>query len=267
VADVQAADRPDGSNDGRIQRYALATAKLGVAIDAWLGALRRRRTRRSSSPPPLCCVLNLGDIVDGRDDEATTSADLGRVLAQFERLPASCPAVHVIGNHCLKLYPRDKLVRQLRLPSCYYRRELAPGWALLVLDTTDLSAHGGWVEGSAKADEAAAYLAAHAGEPQMMRYNGGVGAEQRRWLDAQLARARRERVQLLVASHHCLARGACRATHRSWNGDEISEAFQASGVVRLCLAEHDHQGVRACVTVAPEAAVCSQPRSTAAMRR
>jgi len=241
VADIQAGDKPDGSNDGRVQRYQLATNKLGQAVNAWMQELgERRRTRHSMAA--LDFVLSLGDIVDGRDNHGTTAVDLAAVLHHFERLPASCPPVHVIGNHCLKFCSRAQLVRALGLPACYYRRELALGWALLILDTTDLSTHGGWPEGSAREREAAAYMLAHDGEARVKRYNGGVGAEQMRWLEAELARAARLRCRLIVASHHCLARGACRETHRAWNGDEVAARLEASGVVMLALAGHDHQG-------------------------
>jgi hypothetical protein len=63
--------------------------------------------------------------------------------------------------------PRDALIIALHLSACYYRRELALGWALLVLDTALLvldtieqSTHG-WAVGSV---EAGAYLASHEGE-------------------------------------------------------------------------------------------------------
>ena len=241
VADIQAASKPDGGGEGRVQRYAAATEKLGAAIDAWLHDLRRRRTRISS--PPLCCVLSLGDIVDGREDEARTAEDLEAVLAHWRRLPPSCPAVHVVGNHCLKFLPRARLERALQIPASYYRHELADGWALLVLDTTDLSMHGGWTEGSDRAREAAAFAAAHAGETRMQPYNGGLGSAQLRWLDAQLEHARAKGDRLIVASHHAFAKGACRETHRSWTGDEVAAKLEcASDVVVLALAGHDHLG-------------------------
>jgi hypothetical protein len=44
----------------------------------------------------------------------------------------------------------------LHLSACYYRRELAPGWALLVLDTIEQSTHG-WAVGSVEAVEAATW--------------------------------------------------------------------------------------------------------------
>ena len=73
--------------------------------------------------------------------------------------------------------------------AAYYKRALADGWTLLVLDTTDLSIHGGWPEGSAQDAAARAYLADHEGEDRMQRYNGGVGAVQMSWLNAELAAA------------------------------------------------------------------------------
>ena len=56
--------------------------------------------------------------------------------------------------------PRDALIIALHLSACYYRRELALGRALLVLDTIEQSTHG-WPVGSV---EAGAYLASHDGE-------------------------------------------------------------------------------------------------------
>ena len=66
----------------------------------------------------------------------------------------TCPVHHVLGNHCLKDISRAELIRELRLLGSYYRAELAPGWWLLVLDTTELSLHGRWEEGSAELLEA-----------------------------------------------------------------------------------------------------------------
>ena len=238
VADVQAGDKPDTIGEGRVQRYSTATTRLSRALDAWLDRINGSST---SNPPPTM-VLSLGDIVDGRDSEEATVKDLTGVTAEFNRLPDSCPAVHVLGNHCIKSLPRKLLMDTLGMSAAYYRRELTSGWALIVLDTTDLSTHGGWPEGSDKAQEASAFLAAHEGEERMQRYNGGVGAEQLKWLRSELAKARESRCRLIVASHHCLARGACRETHRAWNGDEVSAMLEASGVVALALAGHDHVG-------------------------
>ena len=124
LADVQAANRPDGHRDGRIQYFRQATNHLKEAVDFFLA--------RSC----LSCILSLGDIVDGRDNEVTTDTDLQPVLGQFARM--SVPVLHCIGNHCVKYTPRAKLLSLLGLHAPYYATDIAPGWRLLVLDTTDV---------------------------------------------------------------------------------------------------------------------------------
>ena len=233
--DVQAAARPSAFNsDGNFLRYDESTGMLSEAIDYW-----------RAYPHELSFVLHCGDVVDGRDDEEATRSDLDAVLAQFDRLDVD--VCHALGNHCVKFLSRPAVMEALKFPSgpeglAYYVRRLGAGWRLVVLDTTDLSTHGGWPEGSSEAAAGAAYMLSHSGEARMKRYNGGVGQKQMVWLAAELASARQAECRVLVVSHHCLAPGACRETHRAWNGDEVVDVLAASGVVSLCLAGHDHHG-------------------------
>lgn len=233
--DVQAAARPTTINDeGRALRFDEATELLSEAIDFW-----------RAYPHHLACVLHCGDIVDGREDEEKTRADLDAVLSQFERLEV--PVCHVLGNHCVKLMPRQSTIAAIGFPRAadgvaYYSQSLGAGWTLIVLDTTDLSTHGGWPEGSPEAGAAAAYILSHAGEARIQRYNGGIGQKQMAWLEEELARARQIESRVIVASHHCLAPGACRESHRAWNGDDVVDVLAESGVVALALAGHDHPG-------------------------
>ena len=134
----------------------------------------------------------------------------------------------------------------------YYRRDLSANWRLLVLDTTDLSVHGGWPEDSPQFAAATEYMNAHAGEDRMKRWNGGLGKVQLEWLKSELEAAKDACCRVIVASHHCLLRGASRETHRAWNGDEVCELLHATpGLVALCLAGHDHVGGFACVNGVP----------------
>lgn len=238
VADVQGAalKADELSDDGvRIKRFSAALGKAGLAVDAW------------KQGEPLSLLLSLGDIVEGHLDTSTTLADLDTVLGHIARLDG-VPCSHVIGNHCLKHIPRDELIARLGMPAAYYRREIAPKWSLLVLDTTDLSLTDGRPEGAPEHAERDAFIeaAAAAGRPMreglMQGWNGAVGAAQLRWLAGELAgcRARGERV--VVASHHCLLAGAARETHRCWNGEAVVELLAGSGVVSLALAGHDHTG-------------------------
>ena len=245
VADVQSCDKADGHSEGRVQRYRLAPDKLGLAVESFLALLLPRRATRSAVVNAPRCVLSLGDIIDGRDDEPTSLVDLEAVLVHFRRLPReTCPPVHVVGNHCLKFISRQRLLAELEQPeSSYARHELAPGWTLLRIDSTDMSTHGGWAESTPQAKEAREFAAAHAGESRIQRYNGGIGAAQYAWLEAQLTLASAAGERVIVASHHPLLRGACRETHRAWNGDEVAMLLEAhAGTVVLALAGHDHIG-------------------------
>lgn len=245
VADVQAGDKADGTSEDRVQRYRAASEKLGLAVEYFIALQPRRATRSATAVNALRCVLSLGDIIDGRDDEATSLLDLEAVLRHFRRLPReTCPPVHVVGNHCLKFISRKRLLEELEQPeSSYSRHELAPGWVLVRLDSTDMSTHGGWAESSPQAKEARAFAAAHAGEARVQRYNGGLGTAQYAWLESQLTLASAAGERVIVVSHHPLLRGACRETHRAWNGDEVAALLDAhAGTVVLALAGHDHIG-------------------------
>ena len=173
-------------------------------------------------------------------------ADLAPVLASLKKLP--CEVLHVLGNHCVKFVPRETILRELNIQSkvplrAYYSKELGEGWELVVLDTTEISIHGGWPEDSPEHTEALAFMKAHAGEDRVQRYNGGVSATQLAWLRSVLAEAKEKQRRVIVASHHCVAVGACRETHRAWNGDEVASLLDAhAGTVVLALAGHDHLG-------------------------
>jgi hypothetical protein len=98
----------------------------------------------------LVGVVGLGDWVDGypgaADNVARSEADLTNlVLPQIARLEAAgVPVWAVLGNHDLAV-PRPRLLAALRLPEGsrgWYSAALAPGWRLVVLDTTDVSVYG-----------------------------------------------------------------------------------------------------------------------------
>jgi manganese-dependent ADP-ribose/CDP-alcohol diphosphatase len=76
----------------------------------------------------------------------------------------------------------------------------------------------------------------------MKRWNGGTGEVQTNWFRSELSRAEAKGVRVIVASHHALAPGSCRETHRAWNGDELAAACAASPAFVLALAGHDHPG-------------------------
>mmetsp|Transcript_14244 Transcript_14244/g.43023 ORF Transcript_14244/g.43023 Transcript_14244/m.43023 type:complete len:105 (-) Transcript_14244:781-1095(-) len=90
------------------------------------------------------------------------------------------PLHHVIGNHCLSV-DRATFLTRLRQPASYHRIQVAPGWRLLLLDTTEMSGHSGYPPDSSLGQEAAQYLDNHPlsdSEPHMHNWNGGIGKAQ-----------------------------------------------------------------------------------------
>ena len=63
--------------------------------------------------------------------------------------------------------------------AAHYTRVLAPGWRIIVLDTTDLSLHAGHAPDSPEGIEAAAYLKVGVHALGMYCYHHGCGLGQR----------------------------------------------------------------------------------------
>jgi len=231
VADVQYSDLEDGHSEGRTQRYREAPGKLKAAVDAW------------DAQGDVRCVINLGDTINGNSsDSGKNAAELEVVATVFDRL--AVPVHHAIGNHCLSV-EREHLRRRLGIPGSYYTVPLAPGWRLIVLDTTEMSGHSNLPPDSDAVQEAEAYMSAHPlgeDEPQMASWNGGITSSQLRWLDERLTEANVAGESVIVAAHHQAGRGAARPTHLAWNWKEIRAAMVASKCVKLYLSGHDHMG-------------------------
>jgi hypothetical protein len=155
----------DGTTEGRVQRYRQAPACLDAAVDYWL-----------QHATDLAFVLTLGDIIDGNVTPEKTDADLERVACKFDRLVSGMPSRHgcydvlllgapcwlsrntqgimlgimqaeklpvhhVVGNHCLAV-GRAALLPRLGVEgaTAYRTIPIAPGWRLIILDTTVMRA-------------------------------------------------------------------------------------------------------------------------------
>lgn len=76
----------------------------------------------------------------------------------------------------------------------------------------------------------------------MIGWNGGIGAEQMRWLQSELSQAEAQGQRVIVASHHPLGLGCARRGHMAWNFREISNILVGSKAVALAISGHDHCG-------------------------
>ncbi|KAK9798149.1 hypothetical protein WJX73_010044 [Symbiochloris irregularis] len=235
-ADVQYADMDDGNTEGRVQRFREAPGKVMRAAEDF-------RTQEA----PLSFVMSLGDLINGNNvNPVLTEQELHLILAPIMLLLSwrKIPTFHVLGNHELRL-ARGCVLQTLHMPASYYSRRLSSGWTLLVLDSTELSGHHCYPQGSEQCNEAEAFAAAHPAterEPHMVAWNGGLGSRQLKWLQNELLQAESERRHVLVAAHHPISPQAARKTHLAWNWREISAVLVASPAVALVLAGHDHEG-------------------------
>jgi 3',5'-cyclic AMP phosphodiesterase CpdA len=200
--------------------------KLAACVEDW----NRRQ---------LAFVIQLGDLIDGRDSDEATLADLQAVLAVYRRCRG--PTRHVLGNHDFSL-PREEILARLGLDAGH-DTFAAGGWRFVVLDSLDVSVCGRR-PGSPPYREAETWLPAHprAAHPNALPWNGGLGADQLAWLRATLARTGAHGERVIVFSHLPLLAAASQPSLTLWNAAEVRSVLEESGCVVACFAGHDHAG-------------------------
>jgi manganese-dependent ADP-ribose/CDP-alcohol diphosphatase len=214
VADVQYADKETSGK----RRYRESLGKLQEAVEDLNGE-------------NLLFTVNLGDSIDGRDEESR--ADLREVTQVFEGSKA--PVRHVIGNHCLELR-RRQLMDALGLASAHYSF-VQGDWMFVVLDTMDISLKA--EPGSEELAEAEAWLER---DPTLPTYNGAVGDVQLRWLEGELQRAWASNQRVVIFSHHPFATESGHESLLAWNAAAMRRLLARSGCVVACFSGHDHEG-------------------------
>jgi hypothetical protein len=220
IADVQYADKDTRGT----RRYRSSLDKLSAAV-------------RDLNGCQLAFVAQLGDVIDGRDTLADSRADLDAVLARFAALEP--PLLHVVGNHCLSL-PRVELFERLGIVSGNAVRSVG-GWRFLTVDTMGLGLQGVSGEDPAHA-LARAWLDAHEGLPNAQLWNGGLGAEQRAWLDAQLGTADALGQRAVVFAHHPVCAEAADPALLAWDAEEVLAVLDAHASVFAWINGHHHAG-------------------------
>lgn len=230
IADCQYADIPDLHQEGRTQRFRQVPQKLQDALE---------------NMGDCDFIIHLGDIIQSQECPIRTKEELETICSIFK----SCliPKIHVLGNHCIGTLPRAAVLETLQIPSPgYYAVELSSYWRCIVLDTTEMSGHSGYSQGSQQSKEADTYLKNHPltdKDPHMVSWNGGITSSQMRWFCEQLDEAKENGLHVVICSHHQINPLAARRTHLAWNFQEISGVLsEYSSVIKLILAGHDHIG-------------------------
>ncbi len=222
LADVQYADK----NTIGARRYRDALDYLETCVDSFF-------------EQDLEFVVHCGDIIDGRNTVAESNQDLDRVLHQFSRLQV--PVRHVIGNHCLEV-PRDQLMSRLKLPTGYYSF-VHENWRFVVVDSMEMGICGVPPE-DPRHQQATAWLASHpiAEFPHAQTWNGGLGVEQRKWLQRELQRAEQNAQSVVIFSHHPVAEAASTKHHLLWDYQEVLQILDRSPAFTAWINGHDHAG-------------------------
>lgn len=245
ISDVQYADIPDGRSFIGVPRYYRhSLLVLQNAVQRW------------NNHQKLKFVMNFGDIVDGFCPKDQSLEAVKKVVNEFEKFNG--PAYHMIGNHCLYNLPRHMLLPLLKISSvdgrAYYDFSPTPEYRFVVLDGYDISAIG-WPHNHPNTLEALKFLGeknpnteknSPTGlvglERRFLMFNGAVGKEQIKWLDAVLQDATKLNQKVVVCCHVPLDPGSASPEALLWNCNEVMDVIHRYNCVKVCLAGHDHQG-------------------------
>ena len=252
-ADAQYADKENGSYGTRNKYFRDAKERL-----------KRCLSEFSENADKLTCVINLGDLYDGyneddgenlyfRDQTRWSEEVKARNMREFEEmveiietsLSRDLRLVSVLGNHDMAV-TREVFKQRMNIgKEDYYKVDLPRNWVLLCLDTTDMNPR--YVEENSEAwKEGHAWLASKTEEFKKRNakpWSGGIARQQFDWLKQQIDLAETEGKKVIVCSHNALAPGAAREGMVAWNADAISSYFESkSETVKMCVAGHDHPG-------------------------
>lgn len=251
IADVQYADADDGVNfeKTKTRRFRNGLKILQSAAEWW-----------KAQSTPLECIVQLGDLIDGRCKSNQMSDRCLEEALEAIRLSGIPRVLHLIGNHELYNFTRDELSKRLNTtpnngPSWYYTIP-TPGWRLIVTDPYQISTLNG--EYAPSTEQAYEFLKKH--NPNDVRlatdwtvglegenlrylpYNGAIGPDQLAWLDATIKDAADKGDRCFVLSHVPLIPNCSVKKTVLWNYKEIVKVLHQNTSVVACLYGHDHDG-------------------------
>ncbi|OQS05223.1 hypothetical protein THRCLA_02605 [Thraustotheca clavata] len=265
IADVQYADIDDAWNYMKTSRryYRQALSNLQSAVDSWIDEAKSK---------PLRFVMNLGDLLDGKN--AATSISMKALLQLRGSLDAFQsqigPVHHCIGNHELYNFNREEYLRLLvhhtsngpkeLLPPpastrAYYSFHLPqePSFLFIVLDPYEKSIIGntpGSVEHTASRNfiaqrnpnndlnSSASLLGV---ERRFVEYNGAIDTDQLSWLRETLDRAQARQQHVVVFSHVPIHPDSCHHACLLWNYDTMLQTFASYNCIRAVFCGHYHE--------------------------
>jgi manganese-dependent ADP-ribose/CDP-alcohol diphosphatase len=212
VADAQYCDTPARDD----LQFRLSPDKLSQALDFF-------------AEKNVDACVQLGDLID--HDFASYS----RMLPLLE----SCdyPVFNILGNHEFIIAEEEKahLPELLQMPSRFYKKSFG-NWRLLFLDGNDISFNAVAEESPEYKEVQKYYDSFIAPSPW---WNGALGAEQLKWLEAELKEAQEEGAHVIIFCHfpiipddkYCL-----------WNRAEVLELIESFSCAKAWMNGHRHAG-------------------------
>jgi manganese-dependent ADP-ribose/CDP-alcohol diphosphatase len=177
----------------------------------------------------LSFVVHLGDFID-RDFES-----FDKVVPIYNRLKA--PHYHVLGNHDFSVVDDKKLLvpAKLGLKQRYYYFA-RNGWRFIVIDGNDVSLYA-WPKGDPRTKAAAEYYKSLKSRPPS--WNGALGDEQLKWIEAKLQAATKAKERVMVFCHFPVYP---KNNHNLWNAGSLTELLSRYPCVAAYVNGHNHAG-------------------------
>ena len=211
VADCQYCDATSKN-----RKYNLSPKKLTACVEHY-------------NKMELSFVVHLGDFID-RDFES-----FDKVVPIYNQLKA--PHYHVLGNHDFSVADDKKALvpAKLGLKQRYYDFT-SKGWRFIVIDGNDVSLHA-WPKNDPRTKAASAYHKSL--KPRPPNWNGALGDEQLKWIEAKLQTATKAKERVMLFCHFPVHP---KNNHNLWNDDALTDLLARYPCVAAYLNGHNHAG-------------------------
>jgi len=268
ISDIQYADINPASNfgGGEHREYRASVSAAEEVVAHW-----------SAGERPLSFIAQLGDLIDGQNaggygqglemDTPQSEEAVERVLSIWDQCPT--PVYHAVGNHELYNFTWEGLrarfnqrrgvcKHQIATDEFYFSFSPSPGWRVVFLNSYEENVICPTSEESfARVDQLLREMNPNYGKQapfnffeglsreryRFVPFNGGFGARQLSWLEAELTEAQARGERALIASHLPIFGDAASVRNVAFDADEALEiTARFAPHVALYMAGHRHGG-------------------------
>ncbi len=177
-------------------------------------------------------VFHLGDFIDRDFSSFATVKPIMNGLKM--------PHYFALGNHDFSVADslKGQVLEALDMTTSYYTIEKDP-WLFIVLDGTDISPYSSMDSSKIAFANAQMEKYKNEGRPQAKPWNGALGKEQLRWLEAQLNDADKRKLNAIVLAHFPVLP---LAALNLWNDVEVVQILEQHKSVKAYFNGHHHPG-------------------------